>query len=154
MDDSAGKTTVNDSDVSAFVSSITDDDRRRDAEALVTLMQDVTRESPVMWGAAIIGFGSRHYRYPSGREGDTVAVGFAPRKAQSVLYLTGELEDYHDLLGQLGPHTTGKGCLYVRHVEKVDDGALREIVARSYRTGTGNELASPPSTSGEQPDGG
>jgi hypothetical protein len=67
----------------------------------------------VLWGSSIIGFGSWHYRYPSGREGDTAAVGFSPRKAQTVLYLTGGMDLYEDLLTRLGQHRTGKGCLYL-----------------------------------------
>jgi hypothetical protein len=77
---------------------------------------------------------ARHYRYPSGREGDTTAVGFSPRKAQTVLYLTGDMELYADLLARLGQHTTGKGCLYLKRVDQAVPQALRDIVDRSYRT--------------------
>ncbi|MBM7775424.1 hypothetical protein JOD54_005628 [Actinokineospora baliensis] len=120
------------SDVPTFLTTITDDQRRADAELLVALMSEVTGHPAVLWGTAIIGFGSRHYRYDSGREGDTVAVGFSPRKAQTVLYLTGELEDYSDLLASLGKHTTGKSCLYLKRVDQADPEALRAIVRRSY----------------------
>ncbi len=82
------------------------------------------------------GFGSRHYRYPSGREGDTVAVGFSPRKAEAVLCLTGGLEEYEDLLAGLGPHRTGKGCLDIKRIDEVDPSALRQLIARSYRAVT------------------
>lgn len=130
------KTTANDGDVGTFLSTIADEGRRRDAHLLVDLMRDVTGQPPVLWGASIIGFGSRHYRYASGREGDTAAVGFSPRKARSVLYLTGELGQYEDLLARLGPHTTGKGCLYLKRVDEADQRALREIVDLSYRAAT------------------
>jgi hypothetical protein len=90
----------------------------------------------VLWGTSIIGFGSRHYRYESGREGDTAAVGFAPRKAQTVLYLTGGLDLYEDLLARIGPHATGRGCLYLRRADQADPQALRDIIDRSYRTAT------------------
>ncbi|GAA2981150.1 DUF1801 domain-containing protein [Actinokineospora diospyrosa] len=120
------------SDVAAFVAAITDDRRRADADLLVALMTEVTGHPAVLWGTSIIGFGSRHYRYESGREGDTVTVGFSPRKAQTVLYLTGELEDYADLLGALGKHSTGKSCLYLKRVDQADPAALRAIVQRSY----------------------
>jgi hypothetical protein len=134
--DSANKTTATGADVGTFVDAIADEQRRRDARLLVDLMREVTGEPPVMWGSSIIGFGSRHYRYPSGREGDTAAVGFSPRKAQTAVYLTGGLEDYADLLARLGPHQTSKGCLYLKRVDQADTAALRGIVARSYRAAT------------------
>jgi hypothetical protein len=130
------KTAATDDDVAAFLGAIADEQRRSDAHLLVDLMSEVTGQPPVMWGTSIIGFGSRHYRYPSGREGDTAAVGFAPRKAQTVLYLTGGMELYDDLLAQLGQHTTGKGCLYIKRVDRADPRALRALVDRSYRTAT------------------
>ena len=121
-------------DVPAFLDSIADDRRRADAHLLAGLMTEVTGEQPALWPASIVGFGSRHYRYESGREGDTVAVGFAPRKAQTVVYVTGDLTGYADLLARLGcPHTTGKSCLYLQRVDEADPAVLREIVARSYR---------------------
>jgi hypothetical protein len=129
----SNKTTATDGDVSAFLDAIPDDQRRRDARLLVDLMGKVTGQPPVMWGSSIIGFGSRHYRYESGREGDVAAVGFSPRKAQTVMYLTGGLEEYADLLDRLGPHQTGKGCLYLKRVDRADADALRGIVDRSYR---------------------
>lgn len=133
--DANGMTPSN-SDVDTFIASVAGDRRRRDAEALVELMSAVTGQPPTMWGTSIVGFGSRHYRYASGREADTVAVGFSPRKAQAVLYLTGGVEEYEDLLARLGPHRTGKSCLYLTRVDQVDPAALREIVDRSYRAAT------------------
>ncbi|WP_250032956.1 DUF1801 domain-containing protein [Paractinoplanes maris] len=121
-------------DVETYLATIADEQRRNDARLLVTLMTEVTGTPPAMWPGTIIGFGSRHYKYESGREGDVAAVGFAPRKAQTVLYLTGYLEEYADLLDRLGPHTHGKGCLYLKRVDRADQAALREIVARSYET--------------------
>jgi hypothetical protein len=135
--DGSNKTTATDGDVDAFLDAIADEQRRRDAQLLVNLMREVTGQPPVMWGTSIVGFGSRHYRYPSGREGDTVAVGFSPRKAQTVLYLTGGLDDYEELLARLGQHQVGKGCLYLKRVDQADTQALRDIVARSYRTASG-----------------
>ena len=134
------KTTAGEGDVSAFLATLEDDGRQRDARALAGLMAEVTGRPPVLWGSAIVGFGARHYRYESGREGDTVAVGFAPRKAATAVYLTGPLEDYADLLARLGPHTTGKGCLYLSRLDAVDHTALREIVERSFRA-TGDQAS-------------
>ncbi|MEV4513703.1 DUF1801 domain-containing protein [Dactylosporangium sp. NPDC049525] len=127
------QTTPGDGDVGAFVDTVTDERRRADARHLVELMGAVTGQPAVLWGRAIIGFGSRHYRYESGREGDMPAVSFSPRKAQTVLYLTGGLEVYEDLLARLGPHTTSKGCLYLKRVGDADDAVLRELVGRSFR---------------------
>lgn len=131
------KTTATDGDVGAFLDSVVDEQRRSDGRLLLGLMKETTGEPAVMWGPSIVGFGTRHYRYPSGREGDTAAVGFSPRKAYTVLYLTGGMEDYEDLLAGLGPHRTGKGCLYLKRVDHADAAALRDIVARSYRTAIG-----------------
>ncbi|MEP7023126.1 MAG: DUF1801 domain-containing protein [Actinomycetota bacterium] len=132
MAGNSNKTTATEGDVRAFIDAVADGQRQRDARLLVGLMREVTGQPPVMWGAAIIGFGSRHYRYPSGREGDIAAVSFSPRKAQTVLYLTGGLDEYQDLMARLGPHQTGKGCLYLKRADQADDQALRDIVARSY----------------------
>jgi hypothetical protein len=134
--DASNKTAATDGDVDAFVQAIPDEQRKGDARLLVDLMREVTGQPPVLWGTSIIGFGSLHYRYPSGREGDTVAVGFSPRKAQTVLYLTGGMDLYEDLLTQLGQHKTGKGCLYLKRVDQADPEILRDIVDRAYRTAT------------------
>ena len=136
MADSANKTTATDGDVGAFIAGIGDEQRRRDAELLVEVMSEVTGEPAVLWGPSIVGFGSRHYRYASGREGDVAAVGFSPRAAQTSLYLSGTLEEYASALERLGPHKLGKGCLYLKRVDQADAGALREIVAQSYRIAT------------------
>lgn len=123
------------SDVSAYLDTITDPRRRADADLLIGLIGGITGEPAVLWGTSIIGFGSRHYRYESGREGDTPLVSFAPRAAATVLYLTGGIEEYADLLANLGPHRTGKGCLYLKRVDGADGEALRAILTRSYRHG-------------------
>ena len=136
MADVPNKTAPTDGDVGAFLTTIPDEQRRRDGQLLVSLMREVTGQPPVLWGPSIIGFGSRHYRYPSGREGDTAAVGFSPRKAQTVLYLTGGLDLYEDLLARLGQHKTGKSCLYLKRVDQADSQTLRDIVDRAYRTAT------------------
>lgn len=132
----ANKTTANDGDVEAFLTGITDDQRRRDAIALTELMREVTGQPAVLWGTAIVGFGTYHYRYETGREGDIPAVSFSPRKAQTTLYPLGALADYADLLTRVGQHTLGKGCLYIKRIDQADPEALREIIARSYRNAT------------------
>jgi hypothetical protein len=94
----------------------------------------VTGEPPVLWGTSIVGFGTYHYRYESGREGDSALVGFSPRKGNLVLYLSGGFADRHQkLLDELGPHKTGKGCLYLKRLEAVDQALLRELIDRTAR---------------------
>jgi len=87
-----------------------------------------------MWGSAIIGFGTRHYVYESGREGDTMIVGFSPRKQAIALYLAGGLAPLEQELAALGEHTTGKGCLYIKSLDKVNLPVLKRILAKSYRS--------------------
>ncbi len=128
------KTVPTGDDVAAFVSSIADDTRRGEAQLLIDVMAKVTGEPPVMWGSSIVGFGQQHLTYASGRELDNFKVGFAPRKAQSVLYLTGGLDQYEDLLPRLGKYSTGKACLYLKAVADAEPAALHELIERSYRT--------------------
>jgi hypothetical protein len=125
------KTKATEGDVEAFLASVEDEARRADAIAVCDLIAKAAKAPPVMWGSAIVGFGHRVLRYPDGREMDWMAVGFSPRKANTTLYLAGGLETYADLLTDLGKHTTGKGCLYVKRLSDVDLAVLRKIVARS-----------------------
>jgi len=125
-------TRPSDADVDAFVAAIGDDRRRGDARVLVELMRRATGAEPVLWGPSIVGFGSHHYRYESGREGDQPAVAFSPRTAASTLYLRGGLEAYADELAALGPHKLGKGCLYLARLDGVDLDVLAAMVRRSY----------------------
>jgi len=114
--------------VSAFIDAITDQGRRADAKALVNLMQKAAGEKPKMWGASIIGFGSYHYVYDSGREGDMPVVAFSPRKAATVLY---GLSSAEALLPKLGKHTRGKGCVYIKNLAGVDQKVLEAMVAKA-----------------------
>lgn len=125
------KTKVTQASVAAFLETVADPVKRADAQALVKLMQSVTGEEPKMWGPSIVGFGSYHYRYESGREGDAPITGFSPRKAATVLYLmlgTGESEA---LLAKLGKHETSKGCLYIKKLADVDGKVLEALVTQS-----------------------
>ena len=119
--------------VQAHLDGVTPEKRRRDAKTLLELMSRVTGESPRLWGS-VIGFGQYHYKYQSGREGDAVAAGFAPRKAATTIYLMDGIGRYEQQLKQLGPHTTGVGCLYIKDLDKIDLSILEGIVAESYRT--------------------
>lgn len=127
------KTKPTDADVEAFLAGIESDRRRDEAHEVIALMREVTGEEPVMWGPSMIGFGSVHYRYATGREGDYFAAGFSPRKSALTVYLTQGFASWDDLLGRLGPHTTGQSCLYLKRLDAVDLGVLRELVEKSYR---------------------
>lgn len=117
-------------DVAGLIARSTPAVRRRDAETLTALLQDVTGREPQTWGT-IIGFGSCHYRYPTGTEGDTAVLGFAPRKAATTIYLFEGTDAHAEELARLGPHTTGVGCLYLKDLDQVDLTVLRGILERS-----------------------
>lgn len=117
--------------VPAFIDAIADPTRRADAKALVGVMQSATGEKPRMWGSSIIGFGSSHYRYESGREGDMPLIGFSPRKAATVLYNVIGSDDSEALLPKLGKHTIGKGCLYIKKLADVNQQVLENMIAKS-----------------------
>jgi hypothetical protein len=119
-----------------YVERISSPRRRRDAEVLLALMARITGERPRMWGSSIVGFGSYHYRYESGREGDGPAASFSPRKSATSVYLPDGTGAHEAALAQLGPHTTGVGCLYLKDLDAVDLGVLERIIERSYRTVT------------------
>ena len=118
--------------VQAFLDRVTHRVRRRDAATLLALMESATGEQAAMWGPSIVAFGMYHYKYESGREGDAPAAGFSPRKAASTVYLADGVDAHPDLVGRLGPHTSGVGCLYFKDLADVDLGVLEQLVARSY----------------------
>jgi hypothetical protein len=129
--------------VEEFLAQVPDDRRRGDARRLCVMMQEITGEPPVMWGSSIVGFGAYHYRYASGHEGDSALASFSPRRQQLVIYLVGEFADRHRAaLARLGPHKTGKGCLYIKRLDDVDLDALRELIDRSVRIRNGVNRAS------------
>lgn len=117
--------------VSAYIDALTDETRRADAKALVKLMQRATGEKPKMWGPSIIGFGTHHYKYETGREGDSPLAGFSPRKAATVLYGLKGSSDSEALLAKLGKHTSGGGCLYIKKLADVDEKVLETLVSKS-----------------------
>ncbi|NLJ54021.1 MAG: DUF1801 domain-containing protein [Intrasporangiaceae bacterium] len=120
-------------DVRAAIEKVAPAKRRRDAETLLALFDRATGVAPTMW-STIVAYGSYHYKYASGREGDAPAAGFAPRKSATVVYLNDGTADHADLIDRLGEHSTGVGCLYLKDLEKVDLDVLEEIVTRSYAT--------------------
>lgn len=126
----------------AFVDAVPGDTRRRDAETLLELFGRITGKPPRMWFSTIIGFGSYHYKYESGREGDVCATGFSPRKASSTIYLADGVGAHAEALAKLGPHKTGVGCLYITNLDKVDLGVLDGILTESYRAVTAGVFTS------------
>ncbi len=117
-------------DVAGLIARSSPAIRRRDAETMTALMQEISGREPVTWGT-IIGFGQAHYRYPTGNEGDTGVLGFAPRKAATTVYLLDGVDAHRDALATLGPHTSSVGCVYIKDLEKVDLDVLRGILTRS-----------------------
>lgn len=115
----------------AYLDGVTPAVRRRDAETLLALMRRATGQEPVLWGS-IVGFGSYHYKYASGREGDAPAAGFAARKAATSVYLSDGVGAHESDLARLGPHTHGVGCLYLKDLAAVDLDVLERIVRTSF----------------------
>jgi hypothetical protein len=126
------KTVQTEADVAAFVARAEPPVRREEARALVARIAALTGETPRMWGPSIIGFGVHHYRYESGREGDTARIGFSPRKPALTFY--GLLDEQLDgsVLASLGPHSTGKGCLYIKRLSDISLDALDGLVRRAW----------------------
>lgn len=118
--------------VDPFLDKVTPDVRLADARALIPMMTRISGEQPVMWGPSIIGFGSVHYRYESGREGDTPRIAFSPRKAELVFYVGASTPNIAALLPGLGKHKTGKSCLYVKRLADVDVAVLERIVQTAW----------------------
>jgi len=125
------KTQKNDSSVENLLNSVEPEKKRQDSYAILNMMKEVTREEAVMWGASIVGFGSYHYKYASGRENDWFLVGFSPRKQNLTLYIMSGFDNYDALLSDLGKYKTGKSCLYINKLEDVDEGTLRELIKQS-----------------------
>ena len=127
------KTTPNDQDIEQFLNSVDDERKRKDSFTILELMKQVTGIEPRMWGSSIVGFGSYHYKYESGREGDMMLAGFSPRKQNLTLYNMSGFERCDDLLKKLGKHTTGKGCLYIKRLDDVDLPTLKSLIEESFK---------------------
>jgi hypothetical protein len=119
--------------VTAFLNKIQDTQIRNDCFAIMKMMQNVSRKEPVMWGSSIIGFGTFHYIYESGREGDTVVIGFSPRKQNISIYMMCGLEKVKGELLNLGKYKTGKGCLYIKSLSDVDTVALNKVLTKGFK---------------------
>ena len=135
---SEAKTQPTDQKVEDFIASVEPEAKREDARTLLALFKRITGEEPMMWGPSIIGFGTYHFKYESGREGDWMRAGFSPRKAKHSLYLMGRYCDEEtgkridDLLGRLGKHKTGASCVYVNKLADIDLSVLEQVIAESW----------------------
>jgi Domain of unknown function (DU1801) len=129
------KTKPTSANVVAFLNKIQSPQRRDDCLTILKMMQTVSKLEPVMWGSAIIGFGTYHYVYESGREGDTIVIGFSPRKQNITFYLMGGLKNVEDELSKLGKYKTGKGCLYIKSLSDVNLEILKKVFAKAFKEG-------------------
>ncbi|OYU84908.1 MAG: hypothetical protein CFE24_04600 [Flavobacterium sp. BFFFF2] len=131
MAKSTNKTQETTASVAEFVAQQTDDARRKTCEKLIHIFSKASKFEPKMWGPSIIGFGSYHYKYESGREGDAPLSGFAPRKNDFSLYLSANFPDRELLLSKLGPHKSAKACVYIKNDHDINEEVLAEMVKRS-----------------------
>jgi uncharacterized protein DUF1801 len=127
------KTKQNDASVKQFLNQISDKERRDDCFAIAKMMEEATGATPKMWGTSIVGFGSYHYKYASGREGDWMMTGFSPRKNDLTLYLMMGFEKHRELMEQLGKHKTSKSCLYIKRLDDVHVPTLRKLIKESVK---------------------
>lgn len=127
------KTKPTKASVGAFLDAVEDDARRQDCLAVLKLMKDVTKSEPRLWGGSMVGFGTYHYRYASGREGDWFVTGFSPRKKDLTLYLMAGFEHSEALLEKLGKFKLGKSCLYVKRLSDIDMKVLKQLVSDSVK---------------------
>ena len=125
------KTQATEASVEDYLAAIEDDCRRKDCEDLSKLMAKATKHKPQMWGASIVGFGSYHYKYESGSEGDSCLTGFWSRKGDISVYILARFPDHDELLAKLGKHKTAKACLYIRKLSDVDLKVLEQLIIGS-----------------------
>lgn len=131
------KTKATDASVEDYITGLGNELRQSDARQLIEIMQSATGEKPTMWGSSMVGFGSYHYKYDSGREGDMMRVGFAARKPAVVLYgltIADPNHPNHQLLDELGPHKTGKGCIYIKSMSDIDHAVLKRMTKAAFTT--------------------
>ena len=126
------KTKPTKSSVTAFLNKVKDQQLRADCYAILEMMKKASKCEAVMWGSAIVGFGTYHYVYESGREGDTIVIGFSPRKQNISIYLMGGLKNIEGELSKLGKYKTGKGCLYVKSLSDVNTEVLKKVFAKAF----------------------
>jgi hypothetical protein len=127
------KTKQTDASVKDFLNQITDKERREDCFAVAKIMEEITGEKPKMWGPSIVGFGSYHYKYASGREGDWPVTGFSPRKKDLTLYIMMGFAKHGELMEKLGQHSAAKSCLYIKHLSDIHIPTLKKLIKESVK---------------------
>lgn len=127
------KTVPTTKSVSKFLDTVQNKKRKEDALKMVAIMQEITGAPPVLWGASIVGFGTYHYKYESGREGDFMCTGFSPRKTALTLYIMSGFERHADLMQKLGTYKTGKSCLYIKNLDEIDIPTLKQLILESVK---------------------
>ena len=127
------KTKPTQASVKEFLNQLPDKERRDDCIAVAKMMEEITGEKPKMWGPSIVGFGTWHYKYASGREGDWPIAAFSPRKKDLTIYLTVGFEKNADLIKQLGKHSTGKSCLYIKRLSEIHIPTLKKLIKTSTK---------------------
>ena len=125
------KTKPNEQSVEAFLNSVEDEKKRQDCFTVLEIMKQITKAEPQMWGTSMVGFGTYHYKYESGREGEWFVAGFSPRKQNLTLYIMAGFSRYDELLNKLGKFKTGKSCLYINKIADVDLPTLKELITQS-----------------------
>ncbi|MCB0487105.1 MAG: DUF1801 domain-containing protein [Cyclobacteriaceae bacterium] len=127
------KTKKNADSVEGFLSKVKDKQRKEDCLKVLELMKKATGEKPMMWGASIVGFGSYHYTYASGKEGDWPLTAFSPRAQNLTLYIMPGFDKYDGLMSKLGKYKTGKSCLYLKKLDDVDQNVLQKLIGESVK---------------------
>ncbi len=127
------KTKVNNASVTTFLNKVDSEQKRKDAFEILKIMKQVTKMEPKMWGPSIVGFGSSHYKYETGREGDMPLIAFSPRKQYLTLYVLMGAKHEAPLLKKLGKYTTGKVCLYIKKLSDVDMNVLKDLIAKAFQ---------------------
>ena len=133
MASTENKTQPTEQSVESFLDSVEDERKRVDCYTLLELIGEITGDKPVMWGSSIIGFGTYHYKYASGREGDFMVTGFSPRKRNLTIYVMPGFDQYEQMLSRLGKYKTGRSCLYVNKLADVDMDILRELLSAGVK---------------------
>ncbi len=127
------KTKLNDGDVEVFLNAVDDEQKRKDSFEILKKMKRITKNEPKMWGTSIVGFGTYHYKYASGREGDWFLAGFSPRKQNLTLYIMSGFDHKEETLAKLGKYKSSKGCLHIKRLSDVDDKVLDKLITDSVQ---------------------
>ena len=127
------KTKKNTKSVDKFLKSVEDENKRKDCYSVIEIMRKITKSEPSMWGTSIVGFGSYHYKYTSGHEGDMCITGFSPRKQSLTIYIMAGFKRYPELMKKLGKYKTGSACLYIKKLSDVDVTVLKELIKVSVK---------------------